>query len=83
MPCERRDLGDGRFAVVCTRGRRSPCVSCGRPATLLCDYPVAGTKRGTCDRAFCRDHGVNVGPDRDYCLAHAEHARKRGEIQNA
>jgi hypothetical protein len=72
MPCNHVDLGGGARAIVCTRHRQQRCVTCGRPSTVLCDYPVTNHRSGTCDRPCCRQHAVNVGADRDYCLAHAE-----------
>lgn len=43
--------------IICSRGNRRrppPCVACGKPSTLLCDYPLRGKKQGrTCDRALC------------------------------
>ena len=62
MPCYR--VGN---AIICTRGHRldpPPCRICGRPAPLLCDYPLAGQK--TCDAPLCRDCAVEVGPDRHF-----------------
>lgn len=73
-------LPGGATAIVCTRERVKPCVTCGRASSLLCDYPVTRNgKPGTCDRAICRQHSERVGEDKDYCLAHAEQARKSGE----
>ena len=73
MPCNIKNLPGGGYAVICSRGARSkPCVTCGKAHQVLCDYPVTRNgKPGTCDRACCRQHAVSVGPDRDYCLAHA------------
>lgn len=70
MKCRVVRVGD-TAAIVCGSAPRAKKCACGRPATILCDYPVNG---GTCDRACCTFHRVNVGPDRDYCL---EHARRR------
>lgn len=85
MPCNIRNLGGRGVAIYCSRGGRTkPCVTCGKPSTLLCDYPVTRDgKPGTCDRAMCPAHRKRVGPDTDYCLAHAEHARKPKEEPNA
>ena len=75
MPCNKFDLGNGAFAIVCTRGQRSkPCSTpgCTNRATLLCDFPVTRKgKPGTCDRPVCAKCAKHVGPDRDYCAAHA------------
>jgi hypothetical protein len=80
MPCNHIDLGNGVTAIVCRgKQRTKPCVTCGRAGTILCDYPVSSNKSGTCGRPCCRQHAVNVGPDRDYCLAHAgSEKEKRG-----
>jgi hypothetical protein len=41
---------------------------CGRPATVLCDFPL---KTKTCDAKLCETHRVKVAEDRDHCPAHA------------
>lgn len=48
------------------------CNTCGKPASIQCDYQVirAG-KASTCDRWCCRGCATSVGPDRDYCAPHA------------
>jgi len=74
MPCERLDIGEGRYAIVCSRGgqRTKPCAICGRPGGLLCDFPLTGEKQGkTCDRSICRNCAVSRGPEIDYCPTHA------------
>jgi hypothetical protein len=71
MPCNHVTLSGGGSAIVCSRTKPKRCVTCGRPSQVLCDYPVTSNKSGTCDRPCCRQHAKNVGPDRDYCLAHA------------
>jgi hypothetical protein len=73
MPCERIDLGEGRTAIACSRGRRpaKPCCSCGRVSSLLCDYPLRGEKQGkTCDRALCAKCTWRPRVGVDYCPAH-------------
>lgn len=83
MPCNVYHSDDGQItAIVCSRGRqpRKLC-SCGRKATLLCDWPLAGPKASkTCDRPICARCAAHVGPDRDYCQAHA---RMNEEASNA
>lgn len=73
MPCNFVKLPNGGHAIVCpSRGKSKPCVTCGKAHQVLCDYPVTRDgKPGTCDRPCCRQHAVSVGPNRDYCLAHA------------
>lgn len=66
-------------AIVCGRSaRRHKChvESCNRWSEVLCDYPVTTHASGTCDRHCCKSHAENVGPERDYCLTHAEHDRR-------
>jgi len=75
MTCHVVKVG-GFTSIVCTRGERppAPCSvpGCGRTHEILCDHPLKGTRSGkTCDAKLCRAHAVNVGPDRDYCPAHA------------
>jgi hypothetical protein len=74
MPCSHVKLPGGGHAIVCTRGgRQKSCVTCGKPASILCDYPVTRDgKDTTCDRPCCRQHAESVGSDKDYCLAHAQ-----------
>lgn len=82
MPCKVIDLpGGGRAILKLQAPRKRFCVTCGKPAPVLCDYPVkrAG-KETTCDRACCRAHCVSIGPDRDYCLAHAEGSGINGPL---
>lgn len=70
MPCTRVDLGDGTFAIACTRGRKPRrCAYCSAPGTQLCDH-VVGAGSQTCDTPVCREHAHHVEPDRDYCRAH-------------
>ena len=49
------------------RPRTKPC-KCGRPSSLLCDYPLGGRK--TCDAPLCGDCAVRQGPNIDYCAHH-------------
>ena len=78
MPCHHLKLPDGTSYIVCGRGGRSMrCVTCGRPATLLCDYPVMRLgEAGTCDKPVCVRCLIAQGPEKDYCLAHADLAGK-------
>ncbi|HCT62075.1 MULTISPECIES: hypothetical protein [Acidobacterium] len=76
------DILAGSTVFVCKRGRR-PRRRCGhctkRWSTRLCDYPVEHGKR-TCDEPLCDECAVSVGNDKDYCPAHARHAKKQGEL---
>lgn len=78
MRCTQIDLGGGAVAIVCSsRSRTKPCRQCGARSSRLCDYPLAGKKTGTtCDAPLCERCAVKVGPDRDYCRAHAAMSAK-------
>jgi hypothetical protein len=65
--CVEVRMPDGAVALVRMQIKR--CQYCTRPHTRLCDYP---TETGTCDAPLCGQHARRVGPDRDYCPAHAE-----------
>lgn len=74
MGCDRVDLGDGNFAIVCSRGRRAPKCSvpgCDRPSAKQCDYPTK-SKSGTCDKHLCAAHATSGGREIDYCPPHAK-----------
>ena len=60
---------------VCRRGG-APCSECHSPHTKLCDFPLRGSRGGTCDRKLCDRCAVTVGPDKHYCGPHARLARK-------
>ena len=58
MGCDVVRGKDGTLWTICCRGVRpkkaKPCVTCGKPSTRLCDFPLAGRKAGkTCDRPLC------------------------------
>jgi hypothetical protein len=78
MACRTVQLPDGTTAIVCgPRAQTKPCVTCGSPGTVLCDYPVKRNgKDGTCDRPSCRKHATPVDKDKDYCAAHAQYAER-------
>lgn len=66
--------GDGVTIIACSRGRgrRDRCAICGATATVLCDYPLRGTKAGkTCSLPLCRQHSVHTDKNLDLCPAHA------------
>ena len=73
MPCRHIDLGNGSFAIVCSRGQNAkPCKYCGAPHTKLCDFPLTGPKAGkTCDIPMCGKCATHVSLDTDYCRPHA------------
>ena len=77
MGCDKVDLG-GFTAIVCRRGGRRRAASCGLPGcdrehTRLCAFELSGTRsHKTCDAKQCDGHATNVGPERDYCPAHAK-----------
>jgi len=80
MGCEiTRDAAGNLTTIVCSRGRRRAYCEepgCRRDSERLCDYPLRGEKAGkTCDRKLCGGHARRVGPDRDYCPAHAAEVR--------
>lgn len=74
MPC-RVIRVNGLTGIVCGGPRAKKCHYCAVPSTVLCDHPVGIGK--TCDRPCCKTHSECVGPNRDYCLKHAEFERKK------
>jgi hypothetical protein len=70
MPCcQVIRLPNGGMAIMCGgRRKHRPCALCGRPSTLLCDYPTGKGK--TCDRALCRLCAVPQAADVDWCKSH-------------
>ncbi len=87
MPCDVFHH-DGATFIVCSRKRRKPpplcCVCKRRPATLLCDAPVADRPSGTCDRPLCEKctSRSNVrhldGETFDLCPRHASEGHHLG-----
>lgn len=53
------------------------CSACkSRRHTKLCDFALTGKKAGqTCDAPLCDRCATRVGPNRDYCPAHARAAK--------
>jgi hypothetical protein len=72
-PCQTINLGVDGIVIICSRGQGAkPCVKCGREADRLCDFPLSVKKHGqTCNRPVCSRCSERVGPNRDYCPAHA------------
>ena len=66
--CQQIILPDGTAAIVC--GGHARC-SCGRSATLACDWKVPTNKSGTCDAAICTACTTSPAPDKDLCRLHA------------
>lgn len=67
---------DGKVVgIACHRGRRPSC-KCGRVETRQCDFPLKGRKAGkTCDASLCDRCTTKMGPELDYCPAHAALAK--------
>jgi hypothetical protein len=63
------ELPDGARAIVCHSGPRPRPrrCRCGRPAHLLCDYPLL--TGGTCDAPLC-DACTVRRRGKDYCPIH-------------
>lgn len=72
MTCQRFDLGNGDFAIACTRGSRvARCKPCDRKAVYLCDWKLKGAKLGkTCDAKLCQGCAQSPAPDKHLCQAH-------------
>lgn len=73
MPCHEVRTPRGGHGFVCTgRERRRRCVECGRPVAYLCDWKLAGSKKGkTCSRGLCERCAASPGPGKHLCPAHA------------
>jgi hypothetical protein len=70
IACEHVTLPGGGRAIVCGTRRRQRC-SCGRPATLACDWKVPTRRSGTCDAPICAACTTSPEPGKDLCLTHA------------
>lgn len=70
MACKVYQFPDGGKAIVCGSKKALPpaCSTCGRPCSILCDFPVAKGK--TCDKPACETHSKQVGPDAHFCEQH-------------
>lgn len=77
MSCEwfEARMPDGTIVsgFVCSRGgRRKRCATCGRSATALCDWKLAGKKKGkTCDAPICSTCATSPAKGKDLCPPHA------------
>lgn len=79
MVCSVVKLPDGASAIVCGSRPRAKKCNCGSglKASLLCDFPMIGEGHRlskTCDAPCCQNCAAHIGPDRDYCRAHAPRA---------
>lgn len=68
--CEHIKLPGGVTAIVCGVRHNTKFCACGRPADMLCDWKVSGKRSGTCDRPICRDHALQVAPEKHLCQEH-------------
>lgn len=71
MACEHVKMPNGGSAIVCSSDRRPKCSGCGKPARLLCDWKVPGTRYGTCDAPVCENYSVKPAEGKDLCPTHA------------
>lgn len=64
MACEPMVVDGKTVGIMCgPRRRRRPCevTGCPNAQTRLCDFPLAGAKRGkTCSRGICEKHRGQV-----------------------
>lgn len=58
MTCTPYKLPGGGVAIVCTKGRKPKCVTCGGAAELECDG---------CDKPICAQHSLSPSRNLDYC----------------
>lgn len=83
MTCTPIDLGNGNYAIVCSRGSkpRALCSACKhRTHELLCDHPLAGKLVGrTCSAKLCRKCAATVD-GKDLCPPHARAHAAQGAL---
>jgi hypothetical protein len=77
--CERIQLPNGGFAIICRGGHRSKIrrkcsANCGRWSSKLCDWPTGNGK--TCDRPLCDECAVKGGREIDFCPSHSQERLK-------
>ncbi len=81
MSCEVVKFPGGAAIVRAAPMRARACSACRRKTTTyrLCDFPVAGYQRKTCDAVLCEACTVHPGGDkeRDYCPLHAAYSEGR------
>lgn len=68
--CERVQLPDGGFAIICGGHSRKRC-KCGARATLECDWKMPRKRSGICDAGICTRCATSPAPGKDLCAAHA------------
>jgi len=72
MHCQRVQMPNGLFAILCSSGqvRRQVCRcrSCAQPAPFLCDFRLGNGK--TCDAPICADHAWQPAEDKHLCPQH-------------
>ncbi len=72
MACRHFKIGNSTGIICGPKPRVRKCHKCHKDSVVLCDYPVVRNGRQTsCDAPCCRAHAKVVGPDLDYCVAHA------------
>lgn len=85
MVCTHVALPGGGSAIVCgTKQRKKPCVQCGKPSDLLCDWKMRDAARSvrekgspTCDAPICAACSHSPAPDKDLCPTHANEWKAR------
>lgn len=70
MACEHVTLPDGTRAIVCGPRRPRRKCTCGRAATLLCDWKTGDST--TCDADICGHCSTKPAPNKDLCPQHAK-----------
>ena len=68
--CLKMQMPDGTVAIICGGHAKTKYCACGREADLLCDWKVKAKKSGTCDAPVCKQHALQVGPDKHLCQEH-------------
>lgn len=68
--CDHIKFSDGTEGIICGMRHTKRFCACGRAADLLCDWKVPGRKSGTCDAGVCRNHAMQVAPNKHLCRLH-------------
>lgn len=70
MDCTYIRDGEGKvIGIACGPRQRKTSCSCGRHATLECDWPTEHRKSGTCDKPICKSCARSKD-GKDYCPFH-------------